>query len=92
MQADTELDSQEPSTLTGATASATATSAVKRKFEYRLPFEFGVERDSRARNQPIETCITRCTMMSSLGLLWLECSLPSLKIRAVGHRFGVVSA
>ena len=95
MQPDSELDSEEPSTSTGATAPITTSiSATRRKFEYRPPFELGVERESRNRSQVIETCITLCSMMSALvkGLACLECLSPSLKVRAVSHRLGVVSA
>ena len=99
MQVDTEPDSQQPSTSMGAITSATtppstSISTTKRKFEYRSSFELGVERDSSDHSQVIETCITRCSMMSALvkGLACLECMSPSLKIRAVSHRLGVVSA
>ena len=44
------------------------------------------------RRQPVETSFVRCCMMSTLvkGLLCLECSAPTLKIRAVDRRLGLV--
>ena len=99
MQVDTEPDSPEPGTSTGGVTSATtpattSISTTKRKFEYRSPFELATERDCNGHGQVVETCITRCSMMSALvkGLACLECMSPSLKIRAVSHRLGVVSA
>ena len=84
-----ELESPQPSTSTVTTP----TSATKRKFSYRqgLPLR---ERMSAAerRRQPVETSFVRCCMMSTLvkGLLCLECSAPTLKIRAIDRRLGLM--
>ena len=43
------------------------------------------------RRQPVETSFVRCCMMSTLvkGLFYLECSAPTLKIRAVDRRLSL---
>ena len=89
MQADSELEPPQPST----SATTTPTSATKRKFGYRqgLPLRERISAAERRRH-PIETSFVRCSMLSALvkGLACRECSEPTLKIRAIDRRLGLV--
>ena len=89
MQADSELEPPQPST----SAATTPISATKRKFGYRqgLPLRERISAAER-RRRPIETSFVRCSMLSALvkGLACRECSEPTLKIRAIDRRLGLV--
>ena len=89
MQADSELEPPQLST----SAATTPTSATKRKFGYRqgLPLRERISAAERRRH-PIETSFVRCSMLSALvkGLACRECSEPTLKIRAIDRRLGLV--
>ena len=71
----------------------TPVSATKRKFGYRqgLPLRAHTSAAER-RQRPIETAFVRCCMMSPLvrGLACTEYSEPTLKIRAIDRRLGLV--
>ena len=89
MQVDSELEPPQPSTST----TTTPISATKRKFGYRqgLPLREHISA-AEPRQRPIETSFVRCCMMSALvrGLACTECSEPTLKIRAIDRRLGLV--
>lgn len=89
MQADSELEPPQTST----SAATTPISATKRKFGYRqgLPLHERISAAERRRH-PIETSFVRCSMLSALvkGLACRECSEPTLKIRAIDRRLGLV--
>lgn len=89
MQADSELEPPQTST----SAATTPISATKRKFGYRqgLPLRERISAAERRRH-PIETSFVRCSMLSALvkGLACRECSEPTLKIRAIDRRLGLV--
>ena len=87
MQVDSELEPPQPST----SAATTPISATKRKFGYRQGLRERISAAER-RRRPIQTSFVRCSMLSALvkGLACRECSEPTLKIRAINHRLGLV--
>ncbi|KAK2180843.1 hypothetical protein NP493_423g02053 [Ridgeia piscesae] len=89
LDVDSELEPPQPS----ASTATTPISATKRKFGYRqgLPLREHISA-AEPRQRPIETSFVRCCMMSALvrGLACTECSEPTLKIRAIDRRLGLV--